>query len=161
MKKKNIVFVCHGNICRSTMAEFLFCDRAKKMGIADRFSISSRATSTEELGNPVHPGTRRVLDRLGIDSSGKYATQITKRECNEADLIIVMDRNNARNLRPFIGENGHKVFPLLSFAGEDRDISDPWYTGNFEETYRDVVLGLDGLMKFLCSKTKGEENETF
>lgn len=157
MKKQNIVFVCHGNICRSTMAEFLFLDRIRKMGIADRFSVSSRATSTEELGNPVHPGTRRVLDRLGIDCSGKYATQITKKECNEADLIIVMDRNNKRNLRPFIGDNGDKVFSLLSFAGEERDISDPWYTGNFEDTYQDVMFGLEGLLKTLLAEEKGTE----
>ena len=148
----NIIFVCHGNICRSTMAEFLFLDQLKKENAVCRFSVCSRATSTEELGNPVHPGTRRVLNRLGIDCSGKYAQQITKKECDEADLIIVMDRLNRRNLAPFIGENGHKVFSLLSFAGRDGDISDPWYTGNFEDTYRDVVLGLNGLWEYLQNK---------
>ncbi|MBR2616156.1 MAG: low molecular weight phosphotyrosine protein phosphatase [Clostridia bacterium] len=129
------------------MAEFLFRDTVEKAGRGRDFSISSRATSTEELGNPVHPGTRRVLERLGIDCGGKYARQITKGECDEADLIIVMDRNNLRNLRPFLGNNGPKVSTLLSWAGLDRDISDPWYTGNFEDTYQDVKLGLDALWK--------------
>ena len=140
---KNIVFVCHGNICRSTMAEFIFRDMVKKAGRERDFAITSRATSCEELGNPVHPGTRRVLDRLGISCKGKFAQRITAGECDAADLIIIMDENNRRNLSPFIGNNSHKVFSLLSYAGQSRDISDPWYTGNFEETYADVKLGLD------------------
>ena len=152
--KTNIVFVCHGNICRSTMAEFLFRDMAEKKGASDQFEITSRATSTEELGNPVHPGTRRVLDRLGISCKGKYARQITRSECDAADLIIVMDRHNRRNLAPFIGNNGHKVSSLLEWAGLDRDISDPWYTGNFDDTYRDVVTGLEGLWKALSERSR-------
>ena len=149
---KNIVFVCHGNICRSTMAEFLFRDMVKKAGREKDFAISSRATSCEELGNPVHPGTRRVLERLGISTKGKFAQRITAKECDEADLIIIMDENNRRNLAPFIGSNGHKVASLLSYAGLSRDISDPWYTGNFEETYADVKLGLDALWEQLNHK---------
>lgn len=152
MKKLNVIFVCHGNICRSTMAEFIFRDMVKKKGLENRFEISSRATSTEELGNPVHPGTQRVLSRLGISCAGKYAQRITAKECDEADLIIVMDRNNRRNLWPFIGSNEEKVSSLLSWAGLDRDISDPWYTGNFDDTYRDVVMGLEGLMSAIESK---------
>ncbi len=143
----NIIFVCHGNICRSTMAEFLFLDMLKKEKREKDFSISSRATSTEELGNPVHPGTRRVLERLGISCKGKYAQQITKKECDGADLIIIMDENNRRNLSPFIGNNSHKVKTLLSYAGLSRDIADPWWTGNFEDTYEDVKLGLDAFWK--------------
>lgn len=146
---KNIVFVCHGNICRSTMAEFIFKDMLEKKGLTKDFAVSSRATSTEELGNPVHPGTRRVLDRLGISYKGKFAQQITRKECDDADLIIVMDRNNRRNLAPFIGENGEKVHSLLSFASLDRDISDPWYTGDFEATYKDVLQGCTALLKNL------------
>ena len=144
-----IIFVCHGNICRSTMAEFIFKDMVKKEGMEKEFAISSRATSTEELGNPVHPGTARVLDRLKISYKGKYAQQITKEECSAADMIIVMDKNNRRNLAPFIGENSHKVSSLLSFAGKDRDISDPWYTGDFDATYRDVVEDCTALLKTL------------
>ena len=149
---KNIVFVCHGNICRSTMAEFIFRDMVEKKGMGNKFQISSRATSTEELGNPVHPGTARILDRLLISYKGKRAQQITKEECNAADLIIVMDRFNRRNLGPFIGENGHKVHSLLSFAGSDRDISDPWYTGDFETTYQDVVEGCSALFDALTKE---------
>ncbi|MBQ4036818.1 MAG: low molecular weight phosphotyrosine protein phosphatase [Clostridia bacterium] len=146
---KKITFICHGNICRSTMAEFLFRHLAEKKGVADRFHIISRATSTEELGNPVHPGTREVLGRLGISTKGKYATQITKKECDEADLLIIMDERNRRNFRPFLGENEHKVRTLLSFAGLEGDIADPWYTGNFEDTYRDVLLGCEALLSEL------------
>ncbi len=141
----NIVFICHGNICRSTMAEFLFREMVKQAGREKDFAVSSRATSCEELGNPVHPGTARILDRLGISYKGKYAQRITKEECDDADLLIIMDENNRRNLAPFLGNNGHKVASLLSFAGLDRDISDPWWTGNFEETYQDVRLGLSAL----------------
>ncbi len=140
-----IMFVCHGNICRSTMAEFLFRDIVKKAGREKDFIISSRATSCEELGNPVHPGTRRILNRLGISCKGKYAQRITAKECDEADMLIIMDENNRRNLSPFIGNNGHKVTSLLSFAGLNRSISDPWFTGNFKETYADVKLGIDSL----------------
>ena len=142
---KDIIFICHGNICRSTMAEFIFKDMIKKRGVEGKYQVSSRATSTEELGNPVHPGTRKVLNSLGISCAGKYAQQITKAECDRADLLIVMDRNNRRNLAPFLGDNGHKVFSLLSFAGSDRDISDPWYTGDFDATYRDVLEGCQAL----------------
>ena len=144
-----IVFVCHGNICRSTMAEFLFRDLLKKKKKEKDFCISSRATSREELGNPVHPGTRRILEGIGISCEGKRAQQITKKECDEADLIVIMDENNRRNLSPFLGDNARKVFTLLSFAGLNRDIADPWWTGDFEETYGDIRLGCDALWEAL------------
>ena len=147
-----ILFVCHGNICRSTMAEYLFRDLAARRGYGDRFSVESRATSTEELGNPVHPGTRRVLDRLGIDCRGKTARQITRTECDEADLIVIMDEKNRRGLLPFLGENGGKVRKLLAYAGEDRDVADPWYTGDFEATFRDVDKGCRALLRTLTEK---------
>ena len=150
MGKVKIIFVCHGNICRSTMAEYLFRDLAVKGKTADRFYVLSRATSTEELGNPVHPGTRRILDRLGIDCRGKVARQITRDECDEADLIVIMDERNRRGLLPFIGDNGNKVKKLLEFAGEDRDVADPWYTGDFEATFRDVDRGCRALLKSLA-----------
>ncbi|MBR4288744.1 MAG: low molecular weight phosphotyrosine protein phosphatase [Clostridia bacterium] len=150
--KTKIIFICHGNICRSTMAEFLFRDMVEKQGVADRFAVISRATSTEELGNPVHPGTRQVLSRLGISTTGKYAQRITREECDAWDMLIVMDRNNRRNLTPFIGNNAHKVTTLLSYAGLDRDISDPWYTGNFEDTYQDVKMGCEALLKKLLKE---------
>lgn len=147
-----IVFVCHGNICRSTMAEFLFRRKLEEKGLSHQFSVISRATSTEELGNPVHPGTRRVLSRLGIDCSGKRAQQITRAECHEADLIIVMDERNRRGLAPFVGNNAHKIKSLLSFAGEHRDIADPWWTGDFEETFRDVDRGCSALLRALTEE---------
>ena len=145
-----IIFICHGNICRSTMAEFLFRHLAEKERVSHLFEISSRATSTEELGNPVHPGTRRVLAQLGISTEGKFARQITKKECNEADYLIAMDENNRRNLAPFLGNNREKVSLLLSWAGIQRSISDPWYTGDFQATFRDVDLGCRALLKALA-----------
>ena len=150
--KKVIVFVCHGNICRSTMAEFLFRRLLEQKGLDDRFEVFSRATSTEESGNPVHRGVRPILDRLGIDYSAKRAQRITRAECDRADLIVAMDHNNLRNLKPFLGENSHKVSLLLSFAGLDRGIADPWYTGDFDETYRDVSLGCEKLLEHLIEK---------
>ncbi|MBP5288568.1 MAG: low molecular weight phosphotyrosine protein phosphatase [Clostridia bacterium] len=150
MKAIRIIFICHGNICRSTMAEYIFRDMAEKAGCGARFSVESRATSTEELGNPVHPGTRRVLNRLGIDCRGKYAEQITKSDCDRADLLIIMDERNRRGLTPFIGNNQGKVKKLLEYAGEDRDVADPWYTGDFETTYRDVDKGCRAMLKALA-----------
>jgi len=159
VNKTKIIFICHGNICRSTMAEFLFRDLAKKSGVLQDYEISSRATSTEELGNPVHPGTRRVLAGLGISTEGKFAQQITAKECAAADLLVIMDENNRRNLRPFLGNHAHKVSTLLSWAGIDRDISDPWYTGDFEKTFDDVDLGCRAL--FLALEKKRErKNKT-
>ena len=144
-----VLMICHGNICRSPMAEFILKDMVSKRHIADKFIIASAATSTEEIwgdiGNPVYPPAREKLASVGISCKGKFAQRITRAECDEADMLIVMDENNRRNLAPFIGENGYKVASLLSFAGLDRDISDPWYTGNFSETYADVKLGLDAL----------------
>ena len=155
MHKKTIIFICHGNICRRTMAEFLFCKMLSDHGMSEEYNVISRATSTEELGNPVHPGTRRVLARFGIDCSLKKSTRITPEECDRADYLIIMDENNRRNLRPFLRDgNEKKVRLLLSFAGEERGISDPWYTGDFEETYNDVQKGLDGLLLTLQKKKK-------
>ena len=131
------------------MAEFLFRKMAKDAGKADLFLVESRATSTEELGNPVHPGTKRVLDRLGIDCRGKVSEQITRAECDAADLLIIMDERNRRALAPFLGNNVGKVKKLLAFAGEDRDVADPWYTGDFETTYRDVDKGCRALLQEL------------
>ena len=113
------------------------------------YFVASSATSTEEIwggmGNPVYPPAKEELAKHGISCKGKFAQRITKAECDEADMLIIMDENNRRNLSPFIGNNSHKVFSLLSYAGLSRDISDPWYTGNFDETYADVKMGLDGL----------------
>ncbi|MBQ3110627.1 MAG: low molecular weight phosphotyrosine protein phosphatase [Clostridia bacterium] len=147
-----VMFVCHGNICRSTMAEFLFRDTVEKMGLGDKFYIASSATSREEIGNGVHYGTKKVLDRFGIDCSKKRAVQLTKADGEKYDYFIGMDDANVRNMAKILGNND-KVYKFLEFAHSQESIADPWYTGNFEETYRDIVKGIDGFIKYL----KGEK----
>ena len=145
---KKILFVCHGNICRSPMAEFVMKDLLKKEGI-DAY-VASAATSTEEIGNPVHRGTRAKLGEYGISTEGKYAVQLTKSDYDKYDYLIGMDTYNIRNmLRILGGDPQGKVCKLLSFAGNDGDIADPWYTGNFDETYNDVLKGCKALIKIL------------
>ena len=138
-----ILFVCHGNICRSPMAEFVLKDMVKKAGIADRFVIRSVATSTEELGNPVYPPAKRELARHGIACDGHRARQITAADCAYYDYIYYMDSNNARNLaRMFPQET--KFRPFLS-----RNVADPWYTGDFTQTWADVCEGCRRILKEL------------
>ncbi len=146
----NILFICHGNICRSPMAEFVMKDLVEKCGKSDDFLIESRATSTEEIGNPVHQGTRRKLAEHGISCSGKRAVQLRKSDYEKYDLLICMDDWNVRNtLRIIVSDPQNKVRKLLSFAGESGDIADPWYTGNFDETYDDVLRGCTALLEKL------------
>ncbi|MBE7044034.1 MAG: low molecular weight phosphotyrosine protein phosphatase [Ruminococcaceae bacterium] len=148
-----ILFVCHGNICRSPMAEFVFRDMVKKANLSDRFLIESAATSREELGNPPHPGTRKKLSEVGISTTGKFARQMTKEDYHNFDYIIGMDSYNIRNILRIIGaDTEDKVCKLLDFANGG-DIADPWYTGNFEDTFRDVVAGCKGLLNSLFSLT--------
>lgn len=143
-----IMFICHGNICRSPMAEFVFKDMAKKLGRADEFYVSSSATSYEEIGNPVHYGTARILDSLGISYGGKRAVHLEKSDYEKYDYLICMDRANVRNTLRIVGEDiENKVHKLLEFAGSDADVADPWYTGDFDVTYRDVFEGCKGLLK--------------
>ncbi|MCC8059659.1 MAG: low molecular weight phosphotyrosine protein phosphatase [Clostridiales bacterium] len=150
-----ILFICHGNICRSTMSQFVLQHMVNELGIADQFDIDSRATSTEEIGNPPHRGTVRKLQAEGIPVLPHRATQITWKDYQNADYIIGMDTWNMRNLsRMLKGDPEGKVYKLLSFAGSDRDIADPWYTGDFDATYDDVVKGCKGFLKYL--KEKGE-----
>ena len=146
-----ILFVCHGNICRSPMAEFVMKDIVAKAGKSDEFVVASCATSTEEIGNPVHYGTRNKLAQLGISVAGKHAVQVTKRDYEYYDLLLVMDSNNIRNLRRVIGEDTQdKVHLLLDYTErKGASIADPWYTGDFEVTYDDIMEGLDGLLKYL------------
>lgn len=141
-----ILFVCHGNICRSPMAEFVMKDLVRKDGTIDAY-IASAATSTEEIGNPVHHGTRRRLAAEGISVDGKYAVQMMKSDYEKYDYIIGMDGMNIRNIIRIVGDDkDNKVRKLLSFAGKDSDIADPWYTGNFDETYDDVLMGCKGFL---------------
>lgn len=145
-----ILFICHGNICRSPMAEFVMKDLVKQAGLSDRFEIASAATSTEELGNPVYPPARRELQAHGISCAGKTARQITKRDYDYYDYLIAMDQNNLRNMRPFFGTDPEKkISLLLDHAGIHRDVADPWYTGDFTATWDDVQVGCQALLREL------------
>lgn len=148
-----IIFICHGNICRSPMAEFVFRDMVKKRGLADQFHIASAATSSEELGNPVHRGTKNKLKQYGISTAGKYATQLKKKDYREYDYILGMEYRNIRNINRIVGSDPeHKVSMLLDFTEHPRDIADPWYTGNFDKTYDDILEGCEGFLNYLISQ---------
>ena len=145
---KRILFVCHGNICRSPMAEFVMKKMVSDAGIADQFEIASAATSTEEIGNPVYPPARRKLAEHGISCEGKTARQITRRDYEHYDYIVAMDINNLRNLQRMLGEDKlHKISLLMNYTDHPRDVADPWYTGNFEATWQDVKDGCRGLLE--------------
>lgn len=147
---KRILFVCHGNICRSPMAEFIMKDLVSKRGVADKFHIESCATSREEIGNSVYPPAKAKLTEHNISCAGKRARQITKRDYEEFDLIIAMDRNNLRNLVSFVGEDPeNKVSLMMSYAGIHKDVADPWYTGDFEITWQDISLACNALLEQL------------
>lgn len=146
----SVLFVCHGNICRSTLSESVFTHKVKTLGISDQFTIDSFATSTEEIGNPPHRGTVNKLREVGIPLVPHRAKQITWADYVNADYIIGMDSANIRNLNRMLkGDPDSKVYKFLTFAGSGRDIADPWYTGDFNATYRDVVEGCDGFLKYL------------
>ncbi len=148
-----ILFICHGNICRSPMAEFVMKELAAQAGLSAQFEIASAATSTEELGNSVYPPARRKLAEHGISCEGKTARQVTRRDYEHYDLLIVMDHNNLRNLRRMLGEDTeNKIHLLMDYTDRPGEVADPWYTGNFEETWRDVLDGCSGLMKHLCGR---------
>lgn len=147
-KMIRVMFVCHGNICRSTMAESVFTDMVKKRGIADDFLIASSGTSREEIGNPVHYGTVNKLNELNIKVVDHRAVQLEKNDLDKYDYFIGMDSANIRNMKRILGES-EKIYSLLSFANEDRDIADPWYTGNFDDTYTDIEKGLNGFLKYI------------
>ena len=147
-----VMFVCLGNICRSPMAEFVLKAQVEKLGMGDRFLISSSATSSDELGNPVHCGTRRILSRYGITTHGKYSTKFTKEDYDSYDYIIGMDAMNLSDIfRITGGDKIGKVSLLLDYTGRPGPIADPWYTGDFEATYRDVAEGCEGFLKMVNS----------
>lgn len=145
-----IMFICHGNICRSPMAEFILKDMVKKRGLENQFVIASSATSREEIlgdvGNPVYPPAREELKRHGIACDGKRAVQLTKSDYDRYDHLICMDKNNLRNALRILGaDRENKLSLLLDFA-DGGNIADPWYCGNFDRTYRDIVRGCEGLL---------------
>ena len=147
-----ILFVCHGNICRSPMAEFIMKDLVKKADVSDQFHIESAATSTEELGNPVYPPARRKLAEHGISCTGKTAQRLTGPEYDKYDLLIGMDRANLRNMHRICGgDPDGKLHLLMDYTDRPGDVADPWYTGDFETTWRDVLAGCRGLLK-ACKK---------
>ncbi len=147
-----ILFICHGNICRSTMAEYVFKHKIKTMGIADQFYVDSAATSQEEIGNPVHPGTRNKLREKGIPVGDHRAVQMRKSDYDKYDYLIGMDGWNMRNMERIVGKDPeNKLHKLLDFTTRGGDIADPWYTGNFDETYRDVDEGCDALLRVILS----------
>ena len=150
-----VLFVCHGNICRSPMAEFILKDMVSRRGLQDLFFIASAATSREEIGNPVHYGTRRKLQEVGISTAGKYAVQLTREDYRKYDYLIGMDSWNLRNMQRIVGKDtAHKICRLLDFSDHPRDIADPWYTGDFEETYSDIMEGCTAFLKILEEKGK-------
>ena len=149
-----IMFVCHGNICRSPMAEFIFKDLINKKGIAERFYVSSCATSTEEIwngiGNPVYPPAKRELAKHNISCDGKRAVQLKKSDYENYDYLIAMDTNNAINIMRIIGsDKEEKVYKLMSFTSRGGDVADPWYTGDFETCYKDIYEGCCALLEKL------------
>lgn len=149
MEKKSIIFVCHGNICRSPMAEFIFKDKIRSRGLNEQFYVESAAVSTEEIGNSIYPPAKRCLNAHGIPfDTSKTARQITRADYDRFDLIICMDRMNLRWLKYIIpNDPAGKIRLMMSYAGQDRDVADPWYTGDFETTYRDLDLATEALLK--------------
>ena len=150
MKKWRLLFVCHGNICRSPMAEFVMKDLVKKAGREDEFYIESAATSTEEIGNEVYPPAKRKLAEHGIGCKGKTARQMTRGDYDRFDLLIGMDSWNFRNMNRICGgDPEEKIHLLMDYTDKPRDVADPWYTGNFEATWRDVLEGCQRLLELL------------
>lgn len=150
-----VLFICLGNICRSPMAEFIFRDMVTKRGLADQFEIASAGTSREELGNPVYPPAKRKLREHGIDPVGKTARQMTKQDYAAYDYLLAAETHNIRSMERMIGKDGeHKIYRLLDFSDRPRDIADPWYTGDFDITYDDIVEGCEAFLAYLEKEGK-------
>ena len=148
-----ILFLCHGNICRSPMAEFVMKNLVKKAGLEQRFQIESAATSSEEIGNSVYPPARRKLSEHGIDCSGKRAHQLLKSDYEKYDLLIGMDHANLRNMQRICGgDPDGKMHLLMDFTNRPGEVADPWYTGDFDTTWRDVEEGCQGLLQKIIHK---------
>ena len=145
-----VLFICHGNICRSTMAQFVFQDMINRQNLADKFLVDSKATSTEEIGNGPHYGTVQKLREVGVPVLAHRASQLRRRDYEEFDYLIGMEQWNIRNINRIIRKDSeHKVHLLLEYTGEARDIADPWYTGNFDVTYDDVKEGCEAFLQYL------------
>ena len=150
-----ILFICHGNICRSTLAQSLFTHMVKQKGIEDIFYINSAATSREEIGNGPHYGTVKKLREMGVPVVPHHAVQMTKQDYEVYDYLIGMDTANIRNMNRIAGgDPDGKIYKILSFAGSGRDVADPWYTGDFDVTYDDVLAGCEGFLEYLATLGK-------
>ena len=157
MQKIKILFVCHGNICRSPMAEFVMKKMVKEQGRDSLFEISSAATSTEEIGNPVYPPVRKLLGEKGLSCKGKTARQITRADYDYYDYIIGMEQYNLRNMRYIFPEDTqNKIHLMLDFTDNPRDVSDPWYTGRYEEAFRDICEGCGGFLREITQNMNNE-----
>ena len=156
MKETSILFVCHGNICRSPMAEFVMKQKVGERGLSALFHIESAATSTEEIGNSVYPPARRKLAEHGIDCKGKTARQMTRNDYERFDLLIGMDDWNIRNMKRIAGNDDPegKIRQLMDFTNRPGEVADPWYTGDFNATWLDVDEGCDGLLDYLCKQNQ-------
>ena len=149
-----ILFICHGNICRSPMAEMIMKELVRRKHLEHCFDIASCATSTEEIGNPVYPPARAELARQNIPCERRGARQITRLDYEEYDLLICMDGNNLRNLRRIIpSDPAGKVHKLMEYAGSNADVADPWYTDRFDICYNDILSGCEGLLNSLLKKS--------
>ena len=150
---QKIIFICHGNICRSPMAEFIFKNMVAKRGLSDRFEVASAATSTDERGRDIYPPAQKVLTENGIPFESRHARQITKADGEHYDLLICMDHNNLKNARRILPEEAHhKLRLFMEFAGESRDVADPWYTRNFQKAFDDIFLGCQALLSHLTKE---------
>ncbi len=147
-----ILFVCHGNICRSPLAEFLMKELVRENGLQNDFYIESAATSTEEIGNGVYPPVKRILKARGIDPSGKHARQMTRADYDKFDYIICMDTKNLRNMGYIAIDTQGKYSRLLDFTANPHDVADPWYSGDFETTEREVEAGCKALLEYILNK---------
>ena len=145
-----VMFVCHGNICRSPMAEYIMKDIIKKAGCENAFMIASSATSTEEIGNHIYPPAQAELKRRGIPFGNHCAVQLKPSDYDKYDLFILMDKYNEKNIkRIFMHDNEQKIHKLLEYAGRNDDVSDPWYTGRFDIAFDDIYAGCMGLLEHL------------
>ena len=149
-----ILFVCHGNICRSPMAEFLMKELVREQGLENDFYIESAATSTEEIGNGVYPPVKRILKARGIDPSAKYARQMTRADYDRFDYIVCMDSKNLRNMGYIAIDTQGKYSKLLDFTNDAHDVADPWYSGDFETTEREIQEGCEALFEYILEKSQ-------
>lgn len=150
MKRRKIVFICHGNICRSPMAEMIFKHLIRERGLKNKYQVDSAATSLEEIGNPIYPAAKAELLRHGVNAEEHRARRVTYQDYGVFDLLVCMDKNNVRNLHHFFhGDFANKICRLLDFTETQGDVEDPWYSDRFDVAYRDILRGCEALLRYL------------